>query len=284
MTPKIVSLIELPPEVSRVLTQNGFTVHVVPTVRDFQEMKIPSHRVVLCGSSACIHSKGEVRKVLENCDPASTFWICVTKEGESFDDLCDIPFHETLRWPTSVQEISTRIGNGFRTLSLHEQLKEASRKSGVFRDKETGFVNPALLESILDYELQRSKRYCAALSCLVASLDTEASALSQELLERFYRLIQTTVRETDLVFPLDHSQLLILMPHTERVNALSFTERIRQKTNASETDAPSVSFGIAAYPNNPTTESHALIRCAQKALRQAQERGGNQASLYRENI
>lgn len=276
--PKVLALMDLPKSLSSALTQAGYTVQVIPELATLPETLVPSEPILLCDSSLWKKEAKKIEKIRKSLEPS--FWIVVAQGKRTVKIPPNSLFDEYLHWPCSTEELQKRIQTGFRILSLQKKIEEAHQKIGNLKDPETGLANEYLLDSILGYELQRAKRYQLPLTCLVTSSD--AKRISPFHFEECLNFFQKTIRETDYLFEIEDSKLLILMPHTERVNALSFTERIRKQT-AAESSKGSVSFGIAAYPNNPVSEGRQLLQWASKALEQAKKRGGNQASLYRES-
>ncbi len=279
--PKVLALIDLPKSLSLALTDMGYTVQVIPTLQRLPETLVPSQAVILCNSSLWKEKAKELEKINLSLKSTSNFWIVVAQEKETVKVPKNGPFDEYLHWPCSMPELQKRVQTGFQILTLQNKIEETCQKMKNLKDLDTGLTHEYLLDSILNHELQRAKRYQIPLSCLAVSLDVKKISLPD--FEKFSKFFQKTIRETDYIFETENAQIFILMPHTERVNALGFTERIRKQISLESPLKASVSFGIVAYPNNSAENAKQWVKWSCQALEQARKRGGNQTSLYRES-
>ncbi len=157
-----------------------------------------------------------------------------------------------------------------------------------------GICNRRSMEKTLHSEFNRAKRYRHPLSLVMLDIDhfkrindNFGHQVGDVVLKKLAALIVAAVRETDVVCRYGGEEILIIMPHTKRDDALVVAEGLRveiestkiiTKDDGRKCDDVQVtaSFGVTAI--DPEVESvHCLLGRADKALYFAKKQGRNKA-------
>ena len=169
-----------------------------------------------------------------------------------------------------------------------EKLSTLSTTDGL-----TGVYNHRYLHERLAVELLRSNRYHSPLTCLMIDIDDFKKVNDRHghpsgdvVLATTARLIQDTVRETDLVGRYGGEEFLVIMPQTTSEAALLLAGRILKNVWDHEyqeeagTFRITVSIGLATYPAPElgVKSKSGLLSAADQALYKAKLSGKNQAA------
>ena len=169
---------------------------------------------------------------------------------------------------------------------------EKMRAEAVFlshTDDLTGIFNHRFFIQQLNIELERRKRYPSPLSLLMIDIDffkhyndTNGHLAGDEALKGTARLIQHTVRQTDIVARYGGEEFVAILINAGRGTALEIGERVRR--SIAETHFPNehrqpnenltVSIGVATYSPSLATLAD-LLRAADDALYRAKKGGRN---------
>jgi diguanylate cyclase (GGDEF)-like protein/putative nucleotidyltransferase with HDIG domain len=165
-------------------------------------------------------------------------------------------------------------------------------------DPKTGLYNNAYFMNQLENELSRAQRFERPLAVLMADLDllrninnTYGHLAGDEVLLAIAKILQTSVREYDIVARFGGEEFSVLMPETTVDVAFERAEKIRQAIEATEfTIATSVtpikvtmSIGVAGRLRlNQTKEE--IIHNADTVLYQAKLKGRNRTVIYNESM
>ncbi|MCT0225558.1 GGDEF domain-containing protein [Synechococcus sp. CS-1328] len=166
-------------------------------------------------------------------------------------------------------------------------------------DSLTGLPNRRSLEELASYELARWQRHRIPLAILMLDLDHFKSVNDQyghlvgdAVLVAFSRICQTELRNTDTLARWGGEEILALLPNTDRCQAETLAERLRQAVsamsipmleNADQEESLSrsvstlhitTSIGIAIC-HGDSGSFDALLREADAALYAAKEAGRN---------
>lgn len=162
------------------------------------------------------------------------------------------------------------------------KLRAAARSDAL-----TGLANRAVLYERLALELARARRAGEALAGAVLDLDhfkrfndRHGHLAGDKLLIAAAAAMRETTRDTDLVARYGGEEFVILLPATEREEALACLERVRIAVSAVRVpgvpEGTTVSIGVALYLPLSTPVSFstsAFLRQADTALYRAKEQG-----------
>jgi diguanylate cyclase (GGDEF)-like protein/PAS domain S-box-containing protein len=161
------------------------------------------------------------------------------------------------------------------------------------RDPLTNLFNRRRFREELELHLSQSKRYGMQLALLWLDIDrfkdindTLGHRSGDELLVELARLLQSLLRDHDVLSRLSGDEFAILMPHVDALQAQSVAARLLEavhKHNFEVGEQPirvTVSIGIALYPEHAATADK-LLAYADLAMYRAKEEGRNRFSFYK---
>lgn len=146
---------------------------------------------------------------------------------------------------------------------------------------------------LLDSELKRSERYGHPVTLLMMDIDnfksindTYGHQIGDEILKQIAEVIQKTCRKIDMPSRYGGEEFSMILPETTATNAKIIAERLRQrienikvKTKNNNLLSPTISIGIAAFPEH-AANSDELIGFADKALYYAKGSGKNCVAMF----
>lgn len=175
-------------------------------------------------------------------------------------------------------QIAAQLASALRRSLLYEQVAETAR-----RDQLTGCWNRRALFERLDDELRRCRRYEHDLSLLLLDIDffkqindCQGHLAGDETLRALGQLLQTSLRQTDLICRYGGEEFAVLLPETSPANALRVAEQLRERIASAGLTALqtlTVSIGVAAMESEDTSDS--LLARADQALYAAKGAGRN---------
>lgn len=159
----------------------------------------------------------------------------------------------------------------------------------------TGLFNRPYFDEAFEQQMSLAKRYHTNLSVLFVDVDnfkevndTLGHIVGDSALVRIGEIIKSAKRESDIAARFGGEEFVILMPHTESVNAFIVGERIRMEVEQERFVAYGQSFqltisgGLASYPLD-ATEPKTLLHLADSATYLAKGAGKNNISLYKKD-
>jgi len=162
-------------------------------------------------------------------------------------------------------------------------------------DALTGLFNRLAFEDEIARELSRAKRYDLDLSLLFFDLDnfkqvndTHGHQAGDLILKCVATALLNGKRTEDTAVRYGGEELVLILPKTEKYNALLVGDRIRQEVRDlgiefEGTPIPiTVSGGLASYPIDAGDAYH-LIKKADEALYRAKQEGKNRVILFTTN-
>jgi len=142
-------------------------------------------------------------------------------------------------------------------------------------------------------EVRSASRYRYPVSCLVIDIDNfsavnerNGNAAGDFVIGKLARILQSQVRQSDVVAKYGGDEFTILAPHTDRVNARFLAERLRRRVQDTDFEhdgdhiSITVSIGVATLMQATGVAGEELIGRAVTALREAQQRGMNRVVIY----
>jgi len=175
-----------------------------------------------------------------------------------------------------------------RTLELAEKNKELQKLS--VTDKLTGLYNRIKLDETLDNEKKRVERHAGIFGIIIIDIDffkkvndTYGHQAGDTILVEFAKLMENSVRKTDLLGRWGGEEFMIICTETNLENIISLAEKIRRKI--SSFDFPIVkhktaSFGVATFKKGENLEK--MIDRADQALYIAKEKGRDRVETIEE--
>ncbi|AZY48724.1 sensor domain-containing diguanylate cyclase [Bordetella avium] len=178
-------------------------------------------------------------------------------------------YREAEQLKTALATVSRKIGTKFN------QLRQDS-----LTDALTGLLNRRGLDEIL----QSEPRYGRAMSVLAVDID-HFKAINDELghaagdavIRGIAALLRSRARASDILGRLGGEEFVVLLPNTDRAQALQAAERIRAAVETFQAvpgGACTVSIGVAVYPHEGASLTAVLER-ADEALYEAKRGGRN---------
>ncbi len=161
----------------------------------------------------------------------------------------------------------------------------------------TGLYNARHLPFVLDAEIYRSRRYGYEFSFIFIDLDrfksvndTYGHRVGSKLLSRVGELIKGNLRLIDYAFRYGGDEFVVLLPQTDREQAVVVVRRLKELLNhtaflAEEGHNVTVtaSFGLACFPHDAQTCDELLL-LADKALYLAKNTSRNSIAVANEGI
>jgi len=161
-------------------------------------------------------------------------------------------------------------------------------------DALTGLPTRALFEDRLTQALAQAVREGGALALMFVDLDgfkpvndTYGHQVGDDMLKWVARQMQESVRKMDTVARMGGDEFVVLLPTVQSApDAMTVADKVCQalRQNAGTLGhniTLSGSIGVALYPQH-ALDMNALIRCADQAMYQAKNAGGNQVVLCRD--
>lgn len=190
-------------------------------------------------------------------------------------DLGDIDF---MPKPYSLDELFTRMARAVSEAKVHHLLRaEASH------DELTGLGNLRFLRAHLSVEIARAERHAAPLSLVMIDLD-KLKQINDNLghlagsaaLRGVAEVLRREVRETDLPVRFGGDEFVVVLPHTEKRDAIVFAERALAQVRRLDVGGGSlsVSVGVASFQSGRRESGEDLLGRADAAVYRAKRSGG----------
>lgn len=174
------------------------------------------------------------------------------------------------------------------------QIFEKTVKASRF-DSLTGLSNRQSFDETLEREIHRAKRHNLDLSVLFFDLDdfkaindSFGHQAGDKVLQNVAKIMLAQKRSEDFAARYGGEELVMILPETDRVNALVLGERIRQKVASSVLNYKgskirlTISGGLASYPVNAANAVD-LLKSADRALYRAKGSGKNNIAFFSED-
>jgi diguanylate cyclase (GGDEF)-like protein len=218
-----------------------------------------------------------------------------TEKVEGFkagaDDYLSKPYNEI--------ELNARIYACLRTKALQDELREKNRQLEevlskveilAITDPLTELYNRRHFEAIIEKEFNKTVRYKTPTSCLLIDIDHFKSINDEyghrtgdKVLKEIANLIKNCLRKVDTVARWGGEEFIVLLPETDKEQAVKAASRIidtiRNHEFADISEKITASIGIASVPESNIESAEKLINVSDNALYEAKTRGRNRIEV-----
>ena len=176
-----------------------------------------------------------------------------------------------------------------------KRLTETLRESNL-RDPMTGLHNRRFLEEMAEHIIANTQRRDAHLAILMLDLDyfkmvndTHGHDAGDALLKALARVLDQSVRASDMVIRYGGEEFMILLQNTDGDAALSVGEKIRKAVEnmkvqvSGVTLQKTISIGVADFPGDSDTFWQ-TVKYADVALYRAKESGRNRVVRFQSDM
>ena len=221
-------------------------------------------------------------------EDAKSNWDEILKHQSYLETKLDRP----VKLITAMCDYFSEISKNLQTptmieLQVLEETRKVSRSDGL-----TGLFNRRFFDETLEGEINRAIRYDGSFSLIFFDLDnfknlndTWGHQAGDLTLKRVAEILILEKRTEDIACRYGGEELVLILPETQKINALVIADRIRQSVEELELEFEGKSFGVtlsggvASYPTD-AQDIKALIHAADVALYQAKESGRNRIFLH----
>ncbi|MCX7903682.1 MAG: diguanylate cyclase [Caloramator sp.] len=158
-------------------------------------------------------------------------------------------------------------------------------------DKLTSAYTRKILDDVLDENIENAEVNGGVFSIVMVDIDNfkklndkYGHLLGDKILRKLGEVVKSNIRKNDLFFRYGGEEFLILLPYTNKYDALNLAERIRKKIETNlfiDGKSVTASFGIASFPEDAEWKEE-LLEKADKALYVAKEKGKNRCEVWDE--
>lgn len=204
--------------------------------------------------------------------------------------------HRYIYVETDLKAVINRRGQAEHVLAIARDITERKARAAqlarlAFYDPLTGLPNRRLLRERLDQYLRESAETATPLAVLFLDCDRFKQVndayghdVGDRLLEEFAKRVRSCVRDSDLVSRLAGDEFCVVLPGTDRRQAVQVADRILQACNQpwnieGHIVEVTLSIGVAVYPEHGK-DAPTLLRHADQAMYQAKVQGKNAQCVF----
>ena len=185
------------------------------------------------------------------------------------------------------QELQHLVHELTKSKKLIEEQNEILTRLSI-HDELTGLFNRRHLNTMMEQEFYRCKRYGNNMAVLMLDLDhfknvndTHGHKFGDFVLETFSKRMLESIRSADLCFRIGGEEFLIILPQIDLPSSVVVGEKIRNVcetqlyTEGSVSIQVTTSIGIASFQEHSPEDLNIIMSKADKALYQAKNGGRN---------
>ncbi|MGJ8670812.1 MAG: sensor domain-containing diguanylate cyclase [Oceanococcus sp.] len=176
-------------------------------------------------------------------------------------------------------------------LNTRERLEELNENLSnlAITDELTKLLNRRELERRAAMEFERAKRVGGHLSVLMLDIDffkavndKYGHAEGDTVLRELGSVLASCARTVDVVARYGGEEFMLVLPDTDRKQAVELASRIHQllRTIESQAGAITASMGVSTFSGEPTLSLSEVFEQADSALYHAKETGRNQTAAF----
>ncbi len=182
-------------------------------------------------------------------------------------------------------------------MTIENALLFSKVEEMALKDTLTGLYNRRYFQQILDYELNRAKRYRQPLSIIFIDMDhfkeindQFGHSVGDQFLRQIALKLSTLFRTTDLLARYAGDEFIAILPTTPHEGAMILARRIQEQLGGYQimvrgrTLQASVSVGVDTYEGLEGVGSVGFIDRADKAMYEAKSQGRNCVKSYSEIV
>lgn len=220
--------------------------------------------------------------------------IMVTAKTDNHElkKALDIGAFDYIKKPIDEIELIARVRSALRFKAQSDELRELATK-----DRLTGIYNHTLLIELLDKILYKSIRNNENLSFIMLDIDhfkrvndTYGHPIGDYILREFARLIESSLRVSDILGRYGGEEFGIVLPEENQENAIKFCNRILKTIENHEFKINdyvlniTASIGLFTKQSDEIFTTSEVISKADTALYNAKENGRNRVEKYTPNL
>ncbi len=198
-----------------------------------------------------------------------------------------VPLEEELKRKDEIGLLTQGVKMLHTSLQETQQLKNLSEKLAT-QDCLTGLYNRQMLEQEVEKLIVRAERYEEAVSMILIDLDhfkkvndTWGHPIGDEVLIQTAQTVKKVIRSADQFFRFGGEEFLILMPHTNVIDAERAAEKIRvAMETARHPVAGQVTASLGVSERNKKEEFSSWYKRTDETLYQAKKMGRNRVVCY----
>jgi len=178
--------------------------------------------------------------------------------------------------------IGQQVGIALDNARLYQRMQDLANRDGL-----TGIYNRLYFHERLEKEFKNADKEEYPLSLAIFDIDhfkkindTFGHMFGDKVLKEIAKLIQGTLRKSDVLARFGGEEFIILFPRTSITEAFEKVEDLRQKImnmvikDEDVSVSVTVSFGLSCYPSCSRSEDE-LLRMSDDALYEAKTSGRN---------
>jgi diguanylate cyclase (GGDEF)-like protein len=192
---------------------------------------------------------------------------------------------------TSLLHLGIQVGLAIETLREHDSMVNLS-----MTDSLTGLYNRRYFDHALSQEIKRCQRYERAFSLLLIDIDrfkrindTYGHNAGDNILRQVAVLLKSNLRGLEVVTRIGGDEFAVILPETPPHNLSVVVKRLLHEMRTAKPEIQTIpkrkekitfSIGQATFKGG-NTNTHGMIRLADKSLYQAKHNGRNQVGNLR---
>lgn len=167
----------------------------------------------------------------------------------------------------------------------------------VITDDLTGLYNARHFQEILEYEIERARRYKSQVSLLFFDLDrfksvndTFGHLVGSRMIAEVGQLVRRHIRSSDRGARYGGDEYIIVLPNTGKQGAMTVAGNMLERLHSHKfmTDSGTLisitaSFGVATFPDD-AEDRDSLVRVADSAMYEAKEAGRDRICSFSGNL